>query len=311
MEEAAHHVSVLPEEVLKGLNPRPGQCFIDGTVGAGGHSEAILEATAPNGRVLALDADPAALDIARTRLARFGERIHFVNANFSHLATIAHDHSFFPIHGILLDLGLSSMQLGAAERGFSFQNEGQLDMRYDPDGPVDAADLVNNLSRDELADLLYRFGEERRSRAIARAIVAARPLHTTRELAEVITKAVGGRRGARIHPATRSFQALRIAVNDELDALTSALPAAVSVLAPGARLAVISFHSLEDRMVKKFFQQESKDCICEPVQPTCTCGHRATIRIITRKPITASDQEVAVNPRARSAKLRVAERIEG
>ena len=202
------------------------------------------------------------------------------------------------------------MQLDAVERGFSFQSAGPLDMRYDPNGPTTAADLVNNLAQDELADLIYRFGEERRSRAIARAIVAARPLHTTHRLAEVVARAVGGRRGDRLHPATRTFQALRIAVNDELNALRAALPAATSILAPGGRLAVISFHSLEDRIVKEFFRRESRDCICPPEQPVCTCGHRATLHIITPKPITVTSTEAALNPRARSAKLRVAEYME-
>jgi 16S rRNA (cytosine1402-N4)-methyltransferase len=183
-------------------------------------------------------------------------------------------------------------------------------MRYDPSGPTTAADLVNDLSQNELADVLYHFGEERRSRAIARTIVAARPLHTTRELADVVIRAVGGRGRAKIHPATRTFQALRIAVNDELSSLRRVLPQAVTLLAPRGRLVVISFHSLEDRIVKDFFVHESRACICPPEQPTCTCDHQATLRIITRKPITASVQEVSVNPRARSAKLRVAERME-
>ena len=310
MEEAAPHIPVLLDEVLRGLSPHPGQRLIDGTVGAGGHAEAILQATAPDGQVLALDADPTALTVARQRLTAYGERVRFVQANFAQLAAVARDLDFVPVHGVLLDLGLSSMQLDSVERGFSFQSEGLLDMRYDPGGPTTAADLINNLAQDELADLLYRFGEERRSRTIARAIIAARPLHTTRELADVVTRAVGGRRGARLHPATRTFQALRIAVNDELEALRKALPAAASILAPGGRLAVISFHSLEDRIVKEFFQQEAKDCICPPGQPVCTCGHRATLHIITRKPIMASSTEVTLNPRARSAKLRVAECME-
>jgi 16S rRNA (cytosine1402-N4)-methyltransferase len=310
MEETPPHIPVLLDEVLQGLNPLPGHHFIDATTGAGGHTEAILKATAPDGRVLALDADPAALNIARQRLAPYSHRIHFANANFDQVARIADSHNFIPVQGILLDLGLSSVQLSAAERGFSFQSEGPLDMRYDPSGPTTAADLVNNLSQDELADLLYRFGEEHRSRSIARAIVAARPLNTTRELADVVARAVGGRRQARIHPATRTFQALRIAVNDELGVLRSALSQATTLLAPKGRIAVISFHSLEDRIVKSFFAQESKACICPPEQPMCTCNHRATLRIITRKPITARSHEVSVNPRARSAKLRVAEHLE-
>jgi 16S rRNA (cytosine1402-N4)-methyltransferase len=310
MEEKASHIPVLLDEVLRGLNLQPGQRYIDGTLGAGGHAEAILQAIAPDGQVLGLDADPVALNSAHQRLAPYNDRVHLVNANFSQLATIAHSYDFVPVHGILLDLGLSSMQLGDAERGFSFQNEGPLDMRYDPNGPTTAADLVNNLSQSELADLLYRFGEERRSRSIARAIVAARPIHSTHELADVVTRAIGGRRGARIHPATRTFQALRIAVNDELETLRNALSEATTILAPSGRLAVISFHSLEDRIVKNFFLQESKDCICPPEQLICTCGHRATLRIITRKPIIASSDEINVNPRSRSAKLRVAERVE-
>jgi 16S rRNA (cytosine1402-N4)-methyltransferase len=306
---AVLHTPVLLSDVLTALDPRPGGRFIDGTLGAGGHAEAILQASAPDGRLLGLDADPAALSLARQTLAPYADRIRLVNANFSQVARIAHSYDFSPVDGILLDLGLSSMQLDAVERGFSFQSEGPLDMRYDPTGATTAADLVNNLPADELADLIYRFGEERRSRAIARAIVAARPLHTTRELADVIARAAGGRRQARIHPATRTFQALRIAVNDELEALRNTLPQALTLLSPGGRIAVISFHSLEDRIVKNFFVQESKDCICPPEQLVCTCGHKATLRIITRKPISANPAEIEANPRARSAKLRVAEFI--
>jgi 16S rRNA (cytosine1402-N4)-methyltransferase len=311
MEETPPHIPVLLDEVMQELEPHPGQRFIDATVGAGGHAEAILEATAPDGQVLALDVDPDALHIARQRLAPYIHRVRLVNANFETVASVAQSHDFVPVHGILVDLGLSSMQLSVIERGFSFQSEGPLDMRFDPSGPTTAADLINSLPQDDLADLLYRFGEERRSRAIARAIVAARPLHTTRELADVVARAVGGRRNAHIHPATRTFQALRIAVNDELEVLSNALAEATAILAPGGRLAVISFHSLEDRIVKSFFKRESQDCICPPEQLTCTCDHQAILSIITRKPITASSHEISVNPRARSAKLRVAERLEG
>jgi len=310
MQETAPHIPVLLHEVLRQLNPQPGQRLIDGTVGAGGHAEALLKATAPDGQLLALDADPVALDIARQRLTPYADRVCFVNANFAQLAQFAYRYHFPPAHAILLDLGLSSLHLGSVERGFSFQNEGPLDMRYDPSGGTTAADLVNHLSQNELADLIYLFGEERRSRTIARAIVAGRPLHTTHELADLVARAVGGRRNARIHPATRTFQALRIAVNDELEALRSGLSQATTLLARGGRLAIISFHSLEDRIVKNFFLQESKQCICPPEQPVCTCGHRAILRIITQKPITASSHEIDINPRARSAKLRVAEYIE-
>lgn len=296
--------------MLTGLNPHPGQRFIDGTVGAGGHTQAILEASAPDGQILALDTDPAALVLAHQRVAAHGKRVHFVKANFSEMVAIASSHKFAPVHGVLLDLGLSSAQLEAPGRGFSFQTEDPLDMRYDPSSSTTATHLVNNLSQYELADLLYRFGEERRSRAIARAVVVARPIHTTTQLADVVARAVGGRRGTKIHPATRTFQALRIAVNDELNMLSRALPAAVSLLAVGGRLVVISFHSLDDRIVKDFVRRESRDCICGPEQPVCTCNHQSTLEIITRKPIIASSREIAANPRARSAKMRIAERKE-
>ena len=306
------HVPVLPDEVRTALNPQSGQWFIDGTLGAGGHAQAILEATAPDGRLLALDADSKALEIARQRLTVYRDRVQFVNANFAELTEVARSQGFLRVDGVLLDLGFSSLQLEDAARGFAFLTEGPLDMRYDPGNRTTAQILVNNLAQDELADLIYRFGEERRSRAIARAIVAARPIATTTQLAEVVSRAVGGRRGARIHPATLTFQALRIAVNDELGALKRVLPAAASLLPPGGRLAVISFHSLEDRIVKEFFGREARDCICpqEPYVLRCTCGHHATLHIITKKPITASAGEIEKNPRARSAKLRVAERKE-
>ncbi len=292
------------------LNPQPGQWFIDGTVGTGGHAQAILEATAPDGRLLGLDADPDTLEVAHERLKTYSDRVCLVNANFADLAEVAHNLGFFPVHGVLLDLGISSRQLEAAERGFSFQVEGPLDMRYSPSSSVTAYDLVNSLPEEELAELLYRFGEERRSRIIARAIVAARPVSTTTQLAEIVTRAVGGRRGARLHPATRTFQALRIAVNNELEALARALPSATSVLMPGGRLAVIGFHSLEDRIVKEYFAREARDCICSSASYVvpCTCGHRATLRIVTKKPVVPSAEEIRMNVRARSAKLRVAER---
>jgi 16S rRNA (cytosine1402-N4)-methyltransferase len=294
------------------LNPQPGQWFIDGTLGAGGHAQAVLEATAPNGRLLGLDADPQTLEIARQQLTVYQDRVHFVNANFAELAEVARREGFQSVQGVLLDLGFSSLQLADAARGFAFQAEGPLDMRYDPRNPITAHALVNNLGQTELADLIFRYAEERRSRAIARAIVAARPIETTTQLAEVVSRAVGGRRGARTHPATRTFQALRIAVNDELSALMRALPAAVSLLAPGGRLVVLTFHSLEDRIVKDFFKLEARDCICpqEAYPARCTCGHRSTLHIITKKAVKSSAREIEANPRARSAKLRVAERKE-
>jgi len=231
-----------------------------------------------------------------------------VHSSFTRLAEIAHACHFVPADGILFDIGLSSLQLADPTRGFAFKADGPLDMRFDPTaGGLTAAALVNHLSLEELATLLYRYGEERQSRRIAEAIIAARPLHTTKELAVIVERGV--RRRGRIHPATRTFQALRIAVNDELAALEEALPQAVEVLAPGGRLAVISFHSLEDRLVKRFMRRESRDCICPPESPVCICGHRATLRLVMRKPVRPTADEVAANPRSRSARLRVAERI--
>ena len=209
--------------------------------------------------------------------------------------------------GILLDLGLSSMQLGAAERGFSFQLDGPLDMRFDPSQTTTAADLVNTLPMEKLADILFRYGEEPRSRRIARAIVAERPISTTGELAALVSASVGRRR--RIHPATRTFQALRMAVNEELGCLAAALSQALRLLTSGGRLAIISFHSLEDRLVKQFFRNEARDCLCPPEVPVCICDHRAALGIVTRKPIRPSAEEVAANPRSRSAKLRMAYRL--
>jgi len=304
------HTPVLLQEVLDALQPRPGTVYIDGTVGAGGHAAAILAASAPDGVLFGFDRDASALEIAGRQLAEFGDRVHLHQSNFDRLEMMAERYQIPPADGILLDLGVSSMQLEQPERGFSFQLDGPLDMRMTPLIGQTAADLVNNLPETELADLIYRYGEEPRSRRIARAIVKARPLERTVELAEIIARAVPARGGkkrgkSKIHPATRTFQALRLAVNDELDALERALPQALELLKPGGRLAVISFHSLEDRIVKHYFKQESIDCICPPEHPYCTCGHKARVDIITKKPITPSLAEIDVNPRARSAKLRV------
>jgi len=306
------HLPVLLEPVLallRVVDTGAGR-FVDGTVGAGGHAAALLEA-APEARLLGLDRDPAALALARERLAPFGARAVLAHASYEDMpaqvaAWLGADAQ---VDGILLDLGVSSMQLDQAERGFAFMQDGPLDMRFDPtSGEPGAADLVNLLDADELADILYRYGEERHSRRIAQAIVAARPLDTTRALADIVASAQRGPR-EKIHPATRTFQALRIAVNDELGALERALPRALDLLRPGGRLAVISFHSLEDRIVKQTFRREATDCLCPPRQPICTCGHRARVALITRKPVIASAAEIARNPRSRSAKLRVVERL--
>jgi 16S rRNA (cytosine1402-N4)-methyltransferase len=302
------HVPVLYSAVLTHLALGPGDHVIDATGGGGGHALGLLEATAPDGRVLGLDRDPEAVTRVRQRLASQSQRVTIVQGSFRELTAVARKHRFPPAGGALLDLGVSSYQLASPDRGFSFVKDGPLDMRLDPTQDSTAADYVNHLPTEELANLLYTFGDEKQSRRIARAIVAARPLQTTGELAQVIAQAVGGRRG-RIHPATKSFQALRIAVNDELAALEEALPQAIELLRPGGRLAVISFHSLEDRTVKRFFRLESRDCICPPEQPVCTCQHRSALRIVTRRPVRPTEAEIAENPRARSARLRVAEKL--
>ncbi len=303
------HTPVLLTETLEILSPRPRGRYIDATLGGGGHAEAILEASAPTGRLLGLDADPRAIERVAQRLARFGERVTLVQANFRHMATIAQAHGFAQADGILFDLGVSSYHLDEAEQGFSFLKEGPLDMRLNPLSGPSAADIVNSVDEETLADILYQYGEERRSRRIARAIVAHRPITTTTQLADVVVGAIGRKPGARLHPATRTFQALRIYVNDELGALEAALPQAISLLKPGGVLAVITFHSLEDRIVKHYFRQESRDCICPPHTPICTCGHKAQVELIHRKGLTPSPNEVARNPRSRSARLRAVRKL--
>lgn len=301
------HVPVLFQEVMYWLRPGPGKRYIDATVGLGGHAQGILERSAPDGRLLALDIDAQALEWARRRLAEFGERVVFVQGHYADLATIARESGFESVEGILLDLGVSSLQLGDPSRGFSFQEDGPLDMRLSRDTQLTAAEIVNTWPERELARIIYEYGEERRARQVARAICAGRPWHSTLQLARAIARVVG--HSGKIHPATRTFQALRIAVNDELTALERALPQALDLLAPGGRLAVISFHSLEDRLVKQFMARESKDCICPSGLPACACRHVARLVRLTPKPVRPSPEEVARNPRSRSARLRVAERL--
>lgn len=304
---AFQHIPVLLPAVLAALQPRPGACFIDATVGGAGHALAVLQAAQPGGRLLGIDADPAALAAAAARLGAAGlpaASFTLVHGHFAELAALARQHGFGAVDGILLDLGVSSYQLETAARGFSFAADGPLDMRLDPGSGPSAADLVNQLDEQELADVIYRYGEERGSRRIARLIVERRrqaPITTTGELAALVQRAIGRGRRERIHPATRTFQALRIAVNQELAQLEAALPQAVALLRPGGRLAVISFHSLEDRIVKQFFRAESGYGAAE-------LQHLPRLTVLTRKPIVADAAECAANPRARSAKLRVAER---
>ncbi len=302
------HRPVLYQEIIQYLAPfSPGR-YLDCTAGAGGHAKGILEASAPDGQLVALDIDPDAVALARATLAPFSTRAIVKHASYTESAQVLAELGWQGVDGIVLDLGVSLMQLDRADRGFSFQQNGPLDMRFDPTRGPSAADLVNNLDEKALADLIWRYGEERYSRKIARAIVQARPLQTTQELATVVRSAIG-RTSERQDPATRTFQALRIAVNDELKNIEEALPQLIELLKPSARIAVISFHSLEDRIVKQIFQRESKDCICPPEQPICTCGHHASIKIITPHPVVPQEEEKTVNPRSRSAKLRVAQKL--
>jgi 16S rRNA (cytosine1402-N4)-methyltransferase len=305
---AGEHTPVLYQNVLTALSLRAAGRYIDGTLGAGGHAFGILEATSPDGLLLGLDRDPQALMVASRNLKRFEGRTFLRQRSYADMRIPAKELGWEGVDGILLDLGLSSMQLATAERGFSFQNEGPLDMRFDPEEGQSAYDLVNNLGVEELADILWRYGEESRSRRIARAIDRSRPLKTTTELASVVSEAVGRSRKG-IHPATKTFQALRIAVNDELQVLERGLEAGIELLNPGGRFVVISFHSLEDRIVKRTFRRESKDCICPPELPVCVCDHEAQIKILTPKPIRPDESEIRANPRSRSAKLRSAERL--
>jgi 16S rRNA (cytosine1402-N4)-methyltransferase len=301
------HIPVLFSEVLDLLRPQPGGQYIDGTLGAGGHTTGILEASAPDGRVLVFDRDLEAIQFTRSRLEKFGERVVYINASYAMMDKLAGKYGFTAVEGVLLDLGLSSRQLADASRGFSFLREGPLDMRFDSSLETTAADLINDLTKEELVTIFRKYGEVKRSERIARTIVENRPLHTTAELADLI-KAVIRQKG-RIHPATQVFQALRIAVNDELAELETGIEAAINVLEPGGRLAIISFHSLEDRIVKHTFRDLSKDCICPPEQPICNCNVRAKVRLITRRAVMAKADEVSANPRSRSARLRVVEKI--
>ncbi len=306
------HVTVLLTEAVDALAPMPGGIYVDGTFGGGGHTSELMQRVDGDATVFAIDADPDAIARAEAlKASPIGHGVIPMHDNFRHLASMAADLRIPPVNGILLDLGLSSFQLDQAERGFAFRFDGPLDMRFDPDHGPSAADIVNTASAEELADILWRFGEEQRSRRIARAIVDRRSsarFSSTSDLAAVIETAVGGRRGQAIHPATKSFQALRIAVNDELAALTDVLSAAVDLLAPGGRLVVISFHSLEDRIVKQFMAFESRDCICPPDVPVCVCHHSARLKRIG-KPVRPSPTEQSRNTRSRSAIMRVAERI--
>ncbi len=303
-----YHVPALLDEVIDTLQPYAGGKFIDCTLGEGSVTEALLSAGA---HVLAMDADPEMLSVAARRLEDLPNASYtLAQTNFASLKEVALANGFTDVQGIIMDVGVSSRQLQAIRRGFTFQSDQPLDMRYDPRQDVTAADLVNDLPEQELTDLLRTYGEEDAwsARTIARTIMGRRPLRTTRELVECIDLAVGQRSAARIHPATKAFMALRIVVNADLQALEAALPQALELLAPGGRLAVIGYQSLEDRIVKRFLHQEARDCLCPPVQPVCSCGHMATVKLMRRQGITPSIAEIMRNPASRSARLRIAER---
>ena len=302
------HIPALLNEAIEGLRPQPGRCFVDCTVGLGGHAAAILERILPSGMLLGIDADPEAIKVAQTKLGGYGETIILVNDNFVNLETICDKYHIHSVDGILFDLGVSSLQLDIAQRGFSFQREALLDMRFNPEQELTASEIVNTFSEQELAQLIEKYGEERHSRRVARHIVRNRPITTTLELARVVVQVLGSRH-ARIHPATRTFMALRIAVNSELQNLESALKQTINLLRPGGRLIVISYHSLEDRIVKQFMRREASSCLCPPGTVICCCGHVPTLKLISRKVIKPTSLEIESNPRSRSAKLRIAERL--
>jgi cell division protein FtsA len=302
------HVPVLVDEVITALHPRRGGHFVDCTVGLGGHAAAILERIPPSGRLLGIDADPEAIKISKDKLSDYGEAVTLVNDNFINLEAICKRYRLHPVDGILFDLGVSSLQLDTAERGFSFHLDAHLDMRFNPEQGLAASDIVNRFSEQELAKLIERYGEERHSRRIARHIVQNRPIATTTELAQLVEQAVAGKR-ARIHPATRTFMALRIAVNSELQNLELALKQTLNLLRPGGRLAVISYHSLEDRIVKQFMRDAASSCLCPPGTVICRCGHVPTLKLVSRKVIKPTSLETESNPRSRSARLRIAERL--
>ena len=307
-----HHESVLAKEILQHLHPREDGLIVDGTLGNGGHTELILRNTAPGLRVLGIDRDEQAIERAGKRLAPFRNRVTLVHGNFSDIKNILKKANVMNVDGLLLDLGVSSPQLDSPERGFSFMRNGPLDMRMDSTQKTTAADLLVKLSDEELVLVIKEYGEERFAKRIVRAIRKAQeqnPITTTLQLSNIVSGVTHTPRPAKIHPATRTFQALRIAVNNELEHIKSALSDSLKVLSASARIMVISFHSLEDRIVKNFFKDEEKGCICPPRLPVCACGHKTRLKIITRRPVTPASEEVKRNPRASSSKLRVAERV--
>ena len=308
-DETTLHLPVLLPEAVEGLAVDAGRVYLDATLGDGGHTLGILQSPALGTGVLGIDRDPRSLARAAQRLDQFGERFIPVRGNYADMVTLAAGQGITSVAGILMDLGLSSWHLQGPEYGFSFLRDEPLDMRYDPDGPLTASDIVNSYSEAELGRIIFDYGEERRARALARAIVRDRPILSTGGLAALVAKTLGAGRSRRLHPATRTFQAIRIAVNDELESLERGLAAAVSLLDRTGRLVVISYHSLEDRLVKTFLAREAAACICPPRTPICICGHQPTVRILNRRVIKPTAQEVQSNPRSRSARMRVAARL--
>jgi 16S rRNA (cytosine1402-N4)-methyltransferase len=308
----ARHVPVMPNEVIDALKPRPGGVYIDGTFGGGGHSRLIAERIQPGGTLICIDRDAETRANFDPLAAQYPDSLHFVHGSYADMKRFAARYGFEKVDGILLDLGFSSLQIGDPQRGFSFMHEGPLDMRYDQSQGITAAELIATVDEDELTRILYQYGEETRARKIARVIIRERDrrkIEYTHQLANMVEWTVGPKHGSkRLHPATRTFQALRIAVNDELGEVERGIQAAIDLLAPGGRLAVISFHSLEDRIVKQAFVEASRGCICPRDVPVCVCGHVATVERVG-KDLRAPAEEVAANPRARSARLRVVERL--
>ena len=307
-DSSGFHLPVLLQETLDRLSPRDGGVYLDATAGEGGHTLAILDRSAPSGRVLAIDRDPRSLVRAEQRLSQHGTRFIPVQGNYGQMAEISRSHGISQVDGVLMDLGFSSRHIEGEGYGFSFQRDEPLDMRYDPTQALTAEHIVNGYDQEELASVIFRLGEEPRSRSIAREIVRSRPVSTTGELSRAVARAMGPAR-RRINPATRTFQALRIEVNAELDHLETGLSQAIELLAPGGNLVVISYHSLEDRIVKNTLAREAARCICPPELPECVCGHQPRMRNITRRVIKPSVEEVKQNPRSRSAHMRVAQRL--
>jgi len=306
-----YHTPVLLKEVISFLDPRPGGTYVDATVGGGGHAEAVLERSRPTGRIIGFDRDGDAIEAADKRLEKYGGRVALIRANFSEMGTALKETE--GVDGILFDLGISSHQIDSAGRGFSLKRDGPLDMRMDRSSGRAASDVINSFSAEELKNIIRKYGEEKSASRIAGAIVKARQagsIESTLQLKKAIEKGLGRMNPKTVlNSVTRAFQALRIEVNGELDSLKAGLVSSIEALKPGGKLIVISYHSLEDRIVKEFFRRESAKCLCPREAPVCVCGHKRTLKLLTRKPVIPGEEEISINPRARSAKLRAAERV--